>query len=325
MNHISKESLSNALRDIKTISAFPDHENISLVAAISKSTVLTTKENKQYLSVTLSDKTGTIDMPLWNDVELADELIVGTVVFVTGTKKTFNEKHQINKTSISICDGYSATDFIAKYNVALKSLIIELLSYIKKIQDKRYVQFLEEMLGIQLTDKLEIIEKEKWNAFLTCPAASKYHGNKIHGLLVHTIGVLRTVDKMIDLHSDFDDIDTTDAFDKDMLYFMTMIHDYCKLKEYKYDVAISRNDNLYVDHGVFLVGELQYVNRSFGNLFNDEEMSKMFFISLTHHGDKGRYTPEEWDKYPVEAKLLHCADMIDSQIVSEAEKIKVKK
>jgi len=321
MNHILKEDLP-ITQDIKDISGLEDNANVALIATVSKSTVQPKKSvGEFYLSVALMDKTGTVDMPIWDNAEeMAKEIPVGSIIFVRANKKSYEERVQLTKPTILICEGFEASDFMPKYNIQVADLAKELISYATKITDQRYITFLQKLLGIKISSDFEVLNEKKWTAFSNCPAAAKHHGNKIHGLLLHTIGVLRTIDASVNLHNDFEDIDTEEAIDKNMLYFLAIIHDYCKLFEYNFSTTISAKENLYVSHDVLLIGELQHLNRSNSNLFSTEEMSKMFFIILTHHGEYGRYKPTEKDKFPVEAKLLHCADMIDSQIVGEVEK-----
>jgi len=320
MRHVPKGKLP-AVKDIKTISNLKDLEQTDLVAMVSKSSIQPKKTEGSYLSVVLTDRTGTVDMPIWDNVEtLATEIPVGSIVFVRAIKKSYDERTQLTKPTIYLCDGYEANDFMPEYNVEVVNLAKELTSYAAKITDERYIVLLQDLLGLKISNEFEVLDEEKWTAFSNCPAAAKFHGNKIHGLLIHTIGVLRTIGAAANLHRDFDDIDADNAVDWNMLYFLAIIHDYCKVYEYNYSTTISMIEDLYVSHDVFLVGELQHLNRVRNNLFSNEEMSKMFFIILTHHGDYGRYKPTEKDKYPAEAKLLHCADMIDSQIVGEAER-----
>jgi hypothetical protein len=146
---------------------------------------------------------------------------------------------------------------------------------------------------------------------------------------MHTVGVTQAIDYMVTSYKTFDGVkvDPEDAIDADLLYFMGIVHDYCKTNEYTYDTAISRKENILVSHEVFLIGEITHQNILLGNLFTNEELSKIFLIEMLHHGDFGRYKLPEHEKnnQPLEAQLLHQADMIDSQIVGNIEKIKVPK
>lgn len=339
MNYIARgdiKDFDSTVIDIKKVTDSPDGTGISLVAVISNITISNKNNGDKYLLLTLADKTATVEMPLWDNADAyLEELEVGTVVFVKGSKKSFNEKPQINKVALFLCTGFDKTDFMPKYDVDVVDLACELIDYAEQINDVRYFILLEEFLGIEFHDgvidtvdreitsksgkSIKILNKAKWDAFSTCPSAAKHHGAKIHGLLVHTLGVVKAVHNMIHLH-DNSVINTEGAIDKDMLMFLAIVHDYCKTEEYRYDIAISYNDTLYVSHDVLLIGELQCANRAYDNMFSVEEMSKMYAIILTHHGEWSRYKPTGKDKYPIEARLLHCADMIDSQIVGGAER-----
>ena len=342
MNYIARgdiKDFESKVIDIKEVIDSTDGTSVSLVAVISNIAVSNKNNGDKYLLLTLADKTATVEMPLWDNADAyLKELEIGTIVLVKGSKKSFNEKAQINKTGLFICTGFDRTDFMPKYDVDVAACAWELIQYARQIKDNRYFRFLENLLGISIYNLLEeklypeqyphivyedniipVLSATKWDAFSTCPSAAKHHGAKIHGLLVHTLGVVKAVHNMIHLH-DQSIIDTNGVIDKDMLMFLAIVHDYCKTEEYRYDIAISYNDTLYVSHDVLLIGELQCANRAYDNMFSVEEMSKMYAIILTHHGEWSRYKPTGKDKYPIEARLLHCADMIDSQIVGEAER-----
>lgn len=334
LNHITKDKIKKeGLHTIKAIVGMKDAAQIRLVAVISKSALAAKKaEGEFYLATTLFDKTGTISMPLWNSAEvLSEELTVGTVVFVTGTKGSYKDVPQISMKTIEIVDDIESTAFMPKYKTEVQILVKKLLGYACKIKEEKYKKMLEAILGIKIANDsyYEVTDKGKWEAFINCPAAVSHHGNKLHGLLMHTVGVTQAIDYMVTSYKTFDGVkvDPEDAIDADLLYFMGIVHDYCKTNEYTYDTAISRKENILVSHEVFLIGEITHQNILLGNLFTNEELSKIFLIEMLHHGDFGRYKLPEDEKnnQPLEAQLLHQADMIDSQIVGNIEKIKVPK
>jgi 23S rRNA maturation-related 3'-5' exoribonuclease YhaM len=126
LNHITKDKIKKeGLHTIKAIVGMKDAAQIRLVAVISKSALAAKKaEGEFYLATTLFDKTGTISMPLWNSAKvLSEELTVGTVVFVTGTKGSYKDVPQISMKTIEIVDDIESTAFIPKYKTEVQILV----------------------------------------------------------------------------------------------------------------------------------------------------------------------------------------------------------
>ena len=282
------------------------------------------KNSGEYLRLDLQDNTGKIIMPVWSDIRRIDNFHqVGDIILVHGKRTEFNDIPQITLDHIeTVHEDLPMDMFIPTYYIS-EAIYDFFDSVVKKIKDTRYHQLLEQIIGLKTspTERFTITDMSKWEAFTAAPAAVNHHGNKIGGLFLHTVGVLKALENIIDnyVENPFFLSASKEHLDTDMLRFLGILHDIDKTSEYKWDMEITRNEDLCVQHDVLFIRTLTEANLLCGKPFSLEEMSKMFAIILVHHGPYAKYQANEKDKTFLEATLLHCADMIDSQIIGVIE------
>ena len=276
-----------------------------------------------FLLLQMQDNTGYIVMPIWNNIEKYDHIEVGTKLLVKGEKRSYNNEPQLNMNTISVLEEAESAleNFVPSYQIP-QELFTYFNSFLLKIQDIRYHKFLEEIMGIMATEEgqLFVVNNLKWKRFTEAPAAAKHHGNRLGGLFLHTVGVMKAVDNIIKDYVENPFHTKAKNLDTDMLRFLAIIHDFEKTNEYKWMVEIAYESKVCVGHEVLLLNTLGSANTKCGDMFTIYEMSKMNSIILTHHGQWSKYTPSHKDTVFLEGKLLHVCDMIDSQIIGEAEK-----
>jgi hypothetical protein len=267
-------------------------------------------------------------MPVWDNLDTADARTkVGDRLLITGTRGEYDKTPQISDSTADICtEDLSDTEFIPSYDIP-QEMIYDFFQLIGKISDERYLKFIEEMFGICIvrqdddTCEYSIVDEDKWQRFIQAPSAVTHHGNKLGGDFIHTYGVMKSVDHMINDYViyPFFTIATEQHINVDRLRFLALVHDYAKIYEYTWDLEIKYNTDIAVGHEVMIIDILAKVNAKLGEIFSMQEMSEMYSILLTHHGQYGKYQPGPKDKKFLEAVLLHQADMIDAKITTKVE------
>ena len=177
----------------KIIELKPGDEGVLIEALINR--VVTGKTNganrSTYLSITLQDKTGTIDAKLWNaSNEQVEQLKAGCVVQVMGDIIKYNEDRQMKiiKIKIASTDANEQVKFLKSAPEDAGELIKEIYGYIDRIDNLKLHQLVKTIFN-RYVDKLSIY-----------PAASKNHHEYVSGLAYHTCSMLRIANAICELY-----------------------------------------------------------------------------------------------------------------------------
>lgn len=254
------------------------------------------KTGKNYLSLTLSDKTGTISGKVWDlnrDIQSFNE---GDYIKIDANVQTFNNELQLNIRKIRKAQEgeYDEANYIPTTDKNIDELFSKLTSFISSIENK-YIK--------ELLTNIFINNKAISEAFKKHTAAKAMHHNYMGGLLEHTISVTGLCDAFSKHY---------DSVNRDVLIASALLHDIAKLKE------LSNFPNIdYTDDGELLghiVMGSEYIGKEADKIegFPHELRSILQHNILAHHGEYEYGSP----KLPrtIEAFLLHCADDTDAKM-----------
>jgi len=255
-----------------------------------------TKNNKQYLTMELGDKSASFGCNLWEEFEDLFKIIkCGDIVKVCGSLEEFQGSSQIRISSIRIAqplDQVSPSDFLVRSKRDLESMKIELRQRIDKISNSK----LRSLMNLIFSGN--IFEK-----FYTAPAGKSWHHSYIHGLIEHTIEIIRICDLMCDIHSELN---------RDLLICGAMLHDLGKTEELSFDSAFE-----YTDKGKLLghiVIAAMLVNEEAKQIpdFPNDLKDCLIHLILSHQG-KLEYASPVVPK-TVEAIALYQADELSAKV-----------
>ncbi|APQ76376.1 phosphohydrolase [Clostridium botulinum] len=266
------------------------------------------KDGSPYLLLVLQDNTGTIAFPVWDKYEQLNNLLeVNSVVAVKGVAAIFNGNMQIRNPAINVFkESINYSDFVPEYDIP-KNLINYFNETINRLEDKY------KKIAIAATGAMGY-DKKRWNEFITCVAAEKFHGNKRGGLFLHTVGVMKTIENIIaDYITNPFYMSAQNCVNKDRLMLKAIVHDIMKIKEYDYE-GIIRRKPIKMDHLVMGASYINEINSEVGKILDEEELDDICYSILSHHGEFGNFEPRT-----IEDVLLNAADIIDSQIVNAIE------
>ena len=279
---------------IKDIKEGEQLKSIYLVKARSTGT---TKTGNEYYSVTLQDKTGSIDAKVWDTgASGIEDFNVGDFVEVTGSVSSFNNTLQIKVDRIRNVDSneYDINDYFNASSKNLDKMVAELDQIIASVKHKDYSRILKAIF-IDNTDFR--------NKFINHQGGKMVHHSFVHGLLEHTLYVTRIGR---DIANNYDDISV------DLVITACLCHDIGKVREIAY---YPLND--YTDEGN-LIGHIvlsyEMVQNEYEKLkdYNVNNKNELLHCILSHHGVLEYGSP----KLPslMEAYIVSNADNIDSKI-----------
>lgn len=293
---------------IKEIEQLKNGEKVQFNALISDKRTGWKKDGSAYLLLIMQDNTGTIAFPVWDNYDKYNSMLeVNSIINVKGIVVRFNGSIQIRNPIINtIEEEFDYAEYVPVYDIPKE--LIEYFNNIVNNLEEKYKK-----IAIGATGALGY-NKDRWQAFLNCVAAEKFHGNKRGGLFLHTIGVMKTMEGIIGnyITSPFY-MSAKDTINKDRLMLKAIVHDIMKIKEYDYDGIIRRKD-IKLDHLVLGAAYIREINKEMNNVLSEEELDDICYSILAHHGEFGNFEPKG-----IEDILLNVADIVDSQIVNAIE------
>ena len=262
---------------------------------------LKTKAGKSYYSLTLQDKTGTLDAKVWELSNGIDNFDAMNYIHVDGQVTSFQNSLQLNIKRIrkSQEGEYDPSDFMPVTTKNVEDMYKELIGFIEMIKDP-YLK--------KLVDSFFQEDKEFINAFKRHSAAKSVHHGFIGGLLEHTLGVVKLCNFMADQYK---------ILNRDLLFSAALFHDMGKMDELS-----SFPENDYTDDGQ-LLGHIFIGTEKVGMRiqtipgFPVKLAAELKHCILAHHGELEYGSPKK--PALAEALALNFADNADAKLQTMTE------
>lgn len=257
----------------------------------------TTLAGKPFLSMVLSDCTGSIDAQIWDYTGPVTPKDTGAVVKIRGAVTEFKGALQITIERLrhaNAGDQYSIGDLVPTAPIDAQEVWQKLQNIVDTIEDKDYAVICKEMLG-RYGEKVKSI-----------PAGKSVHHSFLNGLLMHTAYMLETADFLANMYSS--------VIDRSLLIAGTLLHDFAKCEEFKTSPL-----GLVTDYSVKgqLLGHLVMGAHEVANVADalhipEEKSVLLQHLILSHHGEPDFGAAVR----PIcaEGELLSFIDMIDSRM-----------
>lgn len=276
------------------ISEMKRGQNIQGCYLIKDVLVRNDRNGRDYLHLTLSDRTGEIDAMLWGSTpEQHEQFTKGTIVGVKGGVQEWQGKLQVRIEEIWKDSNLSLEEFLQGPPKEVEMLWMEVMAHVDEVEDNQ--------LRNVLTAILEDYKKE----FMMWPAAKGMHHAFRGGLLYHVATMLQMADRVLDVYP---------FLNRDLLYSGVVLHDIGKILEMDADQFGIVHD--YTTEGNLLghiIQGIRLVDRYALRYGLDEETNMLLqHMILSHH-----YNPEWGSPKPPmipEAEILHFLDMVDSRM-----------
>lgn len=270
---------------------------------IAAKTLKTARNGKDYIELSLTDKTGVITARIFTNrdaSEIYETIHEKKVYDIMGSVDEFPR----NSGNFSIkVDGfeklnegeYDIDDFTRISAKDQDQLLKEIHITIQEMENN----YLKSLLESFFNDDLFIDE------FCNAPSAKIYHHNYLGGLLEHSVEVLIICRTVCELFP---------QLNSDLLYTAAILHDVGKIRNYDYDLTFIdiSNEGKLLDH-LFISCDM--VKEKMKLLGTPENIQlQLLHLILSHHGEvKNGWGSPVNPKTP-EAVALHYADNLDAKV-----------
>jgi 3'-5' exoribonuclease len=258
-----------------------------------------TKAGKKFLSLELGDKSGSINTNVWNDTagfdNLADYGKVGDITKVAGSIDEFQGVPQIKVSSIRLttpADNVEVQDFLPRSARDPELMEGELFLRIDEISNTHLKDLLK-----------NIFSGERLEKFKTAPAGKSWHHGYIHGLIEHTLEIIKICDIMCDFHPEIN---------RDLLASGAILHDFGKTEELSYDSSFNYSDKgKLIGHIVICASMIEEETKKLTD-FPEELKNLLIHLVLSHQGKLEFASPVV--PKTVEAIALYQADELSAKV-----------
>ena len=281
---------------MRYIGELREGENVNDIYFCKVKQILKTKAGKSYYSMTLQDKTGTIDAKVWDLSNAIEHFEAMDYIAVVGQITSFQGNLQLNISRIRrASDGeYNVDDYMPMTKKNREEMYKEVVALVDSVKEEHLNKLL----------KMFFVEDKDWvKKFVNHSAAKSVHHGFIGGLLEHTLGVAKMCDYMASNYP---------IINRDLLITAALFHDIGKLDEL---ASFPIND--YTDEGNFLghiymgaevIGEKVKEIPGFPKALELE----LKHCILAHHGELEFGSPKK--PAIVEAMALNFADNADAKL-----------
>lgn len=285
----------------KFVSGLKEGDQVQDIFFVSEKVLATGKTGKPYLSLKLSDKTGTIDGKIWDKVELLNASFdKDDIVQVKGSVQLYQGAVQLVIGDIKKVSDISAVnidDFIPESKKDLNQLWQEFLSLGETIADP----FISKLYA-----KVFLEDKEIQERFRYYPAAKSLHHAYKGGLLEHTLNVAKLSQLIADYYGEM--------INRDILIFSAFFHDIGKIKELSFSCSVSYTDEGKLLGHIILADEILVQKASLISYFPPKLLNILRHILISHHGEYEYGSPKK--PMTLEALVIHFLDNIDAKLNS---------
>lgn len=282
---------------MKYIKDYKDGDRVFDIYLCKHKVSAVTKNGKPYESLTLQDKTGTLDAKVWDPNNAGiGEFDTLDYIEVYGDITSFQGALQVNVKRIRKCQEgeYTPADYLPVSKFDIEEMYQELLGYINGIEN----QYLKQLLQMFFVEDQNFMK-----AFKQSSAAKTVHHGFMGGLLQHTLSVVKLCDYYCGAYP---------MLKRDLLISAAICHDIGKTREIS---LFPQND--YTDEGQFLghiVIGTEMVSEKISKIdgFPTILASELKHCILSHHGEYEFGSPKK--PAIMEAVALNFADNTDAKM-----------
>lgn len=278
------------------IDSLVDKSQVQSAFMVQNKNLNSDKNGKNYLSLMLTDKTGSINAMAWDNVEqINNSISIGDVVLIKAHVQSYQSRLQLIVHTVKKLESeaYHIEDFIKESMHNPEELFLQLKQIISTIQNDNIRQLVESVITAE-DFKLKLLK---------APAAKTIHHAYVGGLLEHIVSICKIMDFLATHYT---------HLDRDLLIFGAIFHDIGKVWELEVTDGIQ-----YTNRGR-LIGHMQIACEMIDEhsrkimLFPEELKDILKHIILSHHG-RLEYGSPKRPKF-LEAMVIAMIDDLDSKI-----------
>ena len=216
------------------IATLRDRDEVDGVFACTRKERQISRTGSPYLTIELSDSSGTILARAFNDADvLAGRFERGELVHVRGRAERWRERLQVTVEAIARTRDGEAD--LASFLPTARRDLDELEGFLEHLSREVYDPSLQLLLTGILGDRALRAELRRAPCSVPAPSSSRAggaHHAYLGGLLEHTVAVATMAIELCTLHT---------RLDRDLLLCAAIVHDLGKTREFTYGAEIARS------------------------------------------------------------------------------------
>lgn len=270
-------------------------EDAQLFLLLTKIEKKATRTGKEFLNLELRDISGTISAKMWGGFEVffhaASE---GKITKVDCKFDEYNGAPQLIVNRIRLAsesDGVSHSDFLPRSQRNLEEMKTEWNKIVDDLSNKKLKELIE-----------KIFDDETRKKYFNVPAGKAWHHAYIHGLLEHTLEIIKICKTACDIHPELN---------KDLIITGAILHDFGKVEELTYETNFDYTDKgKLIGHIVIAAMRIEEKANGITN-FPEALKNQLIHLVLSHQGKLEHASPVI-PKMP-EAVVLYHADELSAK------------
>ncbi len=282
---------------MKYISDLKEGERVIEFYLCKEKQQLTTKTNKDFMKLTLEDKTGSITGMIWEIGVLIDDFSKGDIIKVDGKVQSYQDSKQLVIQKVRRAtekDEINIRDFYHTSRVSTDDLYNKAIGMIEQIRDEA----LRRLVYYFYRDNAQISNKLKSH-----PAAKNIHHSYVGGLLEHSVSVAQIAASFKDIYP---------QLDLDLLIAGGLLHDIGKLTELEPFPSGEYSDMGRLLGHITIGYQMVFEQGSKIADLSEKKLTILSHMILSHHGKLEFASPVV--PATMEAMALNLADLSDSQL-----------
>lgn len=255
-----------------------------------------TSSGAPYLSVTLSDNSGSIEGKIWDVKEDQAKIVeTGRIYEVRCEVLKYRNSLQLRVHSMHHVDqqSFDLAEFVTSSWIPKEVLKEKIKDAIYSVNNDIYRKILIRFFT------------EYQSEFFDYPAASKNHHNFVGGLATHVVGMIDVANDLCQLYP---------QLNRDLLISGVLLHDIGKITELSGPIATEYTlQGKLLGHISIMNAKVAHVAEELG-VSNTEEETLLRHMVLSHHGKLEFGSPVM--PYLMEAEVLSMIDNLDARITA---------
>jgi 3'-5' exoribonuclease len=251
-------------------------DTIDDIFVLAEKSLARKRNGENYLTVTLSDRSGRIKGVMWDNLEqIKGKTNSGDYVRVKGGISEYKGTLQFVVREMEACpaDTLDPADFVPATTRDVEKMFARLVDISTAIETPHLKRLFD----------LFWADEGFTQAFKAAPAAKKMHHAYIGGLLEHTLSMTILADR-IAIHYG--------GIDRDMLIAGAILHDVGKIKELVYDSKIDYSDEGRLISHIVIAIELLDEKLQLIPDFPQQQANLLKHMIVSHHGAREFGSPE---------------------------------
>jgi 3'-5' exoribonuclease len=265
---------------------------------VVKKGLYSSRNNTRYASVTLKDRTGTIEARIWDRADdLSARFERNDIVYVESKARMYQDRLQLTITNVRkeerVLTADEIRDFYPESGPGTDRMRAEFSRIVGEIENEHLVRLFAQMQT----------RKEIMDAFCLVPASVGVHHVSIGGLLEHSVAVADMAKNAAGYM----------GLDKDIVVTGSLLHDIGKIEE----ITLRAGGFSYSDRGrllghitlgIMILEDLIGAVEGFPDCLSDV----LKHIVLSHHGESEWGSPKR--PMCLEAMVVHYIDNLDAKV-----------